>query len=194
MNNGKSVKVGKVFTFLTVKLMTEERSNGCRVWTCECKCGKIINIRTDYLQQGWSKSCGCLRSQRAKDRIPEVWNKNFKKNQDNEVYRFNELIKSYMRGAKNRNIDFNLSKEEIYEIVTMDCHYCGVEPKKSDVSKKYVDYFSGIDRKDNSLGYTKSNSVACCGVCNRAKNNMNYGEFLSYTKQIFDFIKRGINA
>ncbi len=41
-----------------------------------------------------------------------------------------------------------------------------------------------IDRKDNLLGYSKENSLPCCFVCNRAKGNMSYKNFILWIKAI----------
>ena len=37
-----------------------------RCFLCKCKCGVEKLVRGDYLTRGTSKSCGCLRSDRAK--------------------------------------------------------------------------------------------------------------------------------
>jgi hypothetical protein len=39
---------------------------------------------------------------------------------------------------------------------------------------------SGIDRRDNELGYTVTNSVPCCPACNVAKAKMNEAEFRAW--------------
>ena len=30
-------------------------------WVCQCECGNITTVRTEYLQNGHTQSCGCLR-------------------------------------------------------------------------------------------------------------------------------------
>lgn len=44
--------------------LTAQRSvlleNGKWGWECICDCGNLINVRTDYLLSGHTKSCGCL--------------------------------------------------------------------------------------------------------------------------------------
>ena len=72
----------------------------------------------------------------------------------------------YTYGASSRNLSFELSKAEFSEITSSKCYYCGAPP------------ISGVDRLDSSLGYTRSNTVACCSLCNRAKKDYPEKEFI----------------
>lgn len=109
-SNMKIVKPGVILGYLTVIDDSGERKRGAILWNCRCECGKYLKVKTDYLQQGWTKSCGCFRIARAKERIPEIWANNPKKNQSKLVYKLNILINGYKRGAAFRNLEFNLSK------------------------------------------------------------------------------------
>lgn len=61
----KKIKVGDVFTYLTV--IDVDDTNYC---TCRCKCGTILKVRNANLRYGTSTSCGC----RNKETITEaVW-------------------------------------------------------------------------------------------------------------------------
>jgi hypothetical protein len=54
-------------------------------------------------------------------------------------------------------------------------------------SKKshWGDYtYNGVDRIDNSIGYTKENCVPCCTICNWAKSNRGVDEFKDYIEGI----------
>ena len=35
-----------------------------RAWICRCECGKVVRVRQSSLEQGNTKSCGCLRQSR----------------------------------------------------------------------------------------------------------------------------------
>lgn len=41
---------------------TNQRSNKCVVWKCQCDCGKITFVTSHDLRTGNTKSCGCQRS------------------------------------------------------------------------------------------------------------------------------------
>ena len=44
--------------------------------------------------------------------------------------------------------------------------------------------YNGIDRLDNSLGYTLDNVVASCWDCNRAKQDLTVGDFLIWVLRV----------
>lgn len=103
---------------------------------------------------------------------------------------FNGLLKSYRISAKNRNLQFLLSKDTFRELTKTNCFYCGANPsairraQKQTLNGEYV--YNGIDRVDNSIGYVDGNVVACCKNCNYAKRQMGIGEFLTHIKRIYD--------
>ena len=43
----------------------------------------------------------------------------------------------------------------------------------------------GIDRKDNTLGYTLENSVPCCPTCNFAKRGLSVIEFIEWARRVY---------
>jgi len=99
-----------------------------------------------------------------------------------------ELYDTYVRNAANYDRPFLLSIEEMKDITSMACHYCGSPPtliKKTKAKSCWGHYcYNGIDRRDNEIGYTKENCLPCCKICNRAKNNMTYKDFVDYINSI----------
>lgn len=58
--------INQTFGKLTVlrEVPRAERKNDKVVeWECQCECGNIIRVRTNYLVSGHTKSCGCYRAE-----------------------------------------------------------------------------------------------------------------------------------
>lgn len=60
--------VGARFSSLTVLEYAGKRGK-VHQWKCRCDCGKETVVSQSNLQSGWTKSCGCLRSQSMKDSL-----------------------------------------------------------------------------------------------------------------------------
>lgn len=77
-------------------------------------------------------------------------------------------FKALKENAAKRGYAVELTLEEYAAIVASNlCVYCaGPLPK----------YGHGLDRKNNSHGYTKENSVSCCSSCNAIKSDRIYFE------------------
>lgn len=152
-----------------VREYCSRRSGGrsVRKLECQCDCGKITNPEKGKVLNGITKSCGCIQVEMRKNlgntrRLPDG------------VSLKNQVFEVYRKSARVRGYKFSLSKEEFVDIVTKPCIYCGDslqnELIKDNASGSFK--YTGIDRYDNSIGYTIENSVPCCRVCNRIKTNM----------------------
>ena len=87
---------GQQFNYLTVlgEVPKAERRNPKRVeWRCQCECGNITTVITNYLTSGHTKSCGCHRASTAR--------KNFTKDLTGKV--FNSL--TALEPTENRGAD-----------------------------------------------------------------------------------------
>jgi hypothetical protein len=82
----------------------------------------------------------------------------------NSFYYVWEKVRS---AAKAKKLALEVSAFEVVCMAETPCTYCGVDPAK------------GIDRRDNSLGYTKDNVQAVCTACNYAKRDMSETHFIS---------------
>src|SRR5690606_16945093 len=84
-------------------------------------------------------------------------------------------IKKWMfkqKEAKSRGIDFELSVEEMKELIQKNqCYYSGIELKhyEDEGGDPPPDQFT-IDRVDNKLGYVKGNVVPCSYEVNAIKS------------------------
>lgn len=83
---------------------------------------------------------------------------------DRDKADLNRKLKTYKRSAKKRKKQFLLSDNEAMGFFMDVCYYCNNPPIEG------VD-LNGIDRKNNSLGYTYDNCVTACKMCNKMKKN-----------------------
>ena len=56
---------GMVFNRLTVVSKCERRDGETQKWHCKCECGNFIDVPAYRLTNGNTKSCGCLKKERA---------------------------------------------------------------------------------------------------------------------------------
>lgn len=99
------------------------------------------------------------------------------------------LYRTYETNAKKRNYEFSLSLVEFEELTKGLCHYCNIEPNQEFYSgghksphSKYI--YNGIDRLDNTKGYSIDNCKSCCGTCNKMKMDLNREDFIKKILQI----------
>lgn len=103
---------------------------------------------------------------------------------------FRNILSRYKSQAKVRKLEWDLSIDLARELMKSDCAYCGQPPVQLDkTNRKYNGLFpyNGIDRVDNSKGYTEENCVPCCRKCNIAKNNYSVEEFLMWIKRVYEY-------
>lgn len=100
----------------------------------------------------------------------------------------NRLIKKYQQSAKERGLSFRLDSDSFYELTQSVCYYCGALPSgifRNNNKRKGFYTHNGIDRKNNNIGYTKLNCVACCKTCNFSKHKMSEKLFLDMVERIY---------
>lgn len=152
------------------------------VWLCKCDCGKDAWVKTFDLRRRTHPSCGCYSG-------TLIRNKKLLKPGRAAM---RALYCEYVGAARRKNRQFHLTIEEFARLTRQNCHYCDVVPfavrKSQSDSGDYV--FNGIDRLDNAKGYTPTNCVACCWVCNNKKSNDNYEQFVDWINQVATNIKK----
>lgn len=147
-------------------------------WICECSCGNFVEVRTNKLRSGNTKSCKCYRNTLLAE----------ERRLGSGTAAFGELYRRYAKTARVRNYVFELSKEEVMELATDDCYYCGQPPSQVVNHRDCFGTFTynGIDRLDNTIGYVSDNVVTCCKTCNYAKNTLHINDFREWVKRISD--------
>jgi len=110
-----------------------------------------------------------------------------------ELANAHRLFIRYRKSAKSRDLHFELTETEVLEITSKPCHYCGCPPSREvdEYDKDHPYVYNGIDRMDNSKGYTIDNVVPCCLTCNRAKNQKGYEEFRSWARRLYQHWGQG---
>lgn len=108
------------------------------------------------------------------------------------------LVNQYITGARTRGYSWQLTFEEAKHFFEADCHYCGAPPATIIPSRRRISFvYNGMDRVDNTKGYTLENLVTCCGTCNMAKRAMTYTDFVAWLDQLAFFrgptlVRRGV--
>lgn len=103
-----------------------------------------------------------------------------------------QLWSKYRKSAADRNKSWCLSEADFKNLLSGNCHYCGVKPsqKRLDVHNNRPPFlYNGIDRIDSKGGYVYENVVTCCGFCNRAKSQYSAIEFIEWLNQITEYRK-----
>lgn len=147
--------------------------HGQAAWLCRCDCGNETVIIGGNLRRSKTKSCGCLRREMFSLPIGEA--------------SFNALINVIRQGAKIRNLEWSLTESQVRVLLKQDCHYCGIAPRQIFGQKGYNGFYiyNGIDRIDNSKGYTIDNVVSCCKFCNYSKSNRSLEDFMLWISRVY---------
>lgn len=180
--------VGKTFGRLTViSELGVISGKGSSYWySCLCECGAIKSVKGASLGRwkGSTKSCGCLQRDVARRRGKE------NRLKFGEAA-FRAYYRSYSRRAKDKNIEFDLSIDKFKSLTEDICYYCKSTPAGKIDNKWHYGYsvHNGIDRIDNTRGYTLDNCVTCCKRCNQAKNDMTKFEFYLWIEKVYNRLK-----
>jgi hypothetical protein len=144
------------------------RSNGqYRKWTCKtCYAiaryagpeGEQRRIRDNATKKEWIKIC-----------------------RQNPINRSQFLWQDSRKADRKRGLENTLSKEQVSNLISQACSYCG------ETSLKMT-----LDRKDNSLGHTEENCVPCCLRCNFIRRDMPYEAWVKLAPTIRKIREAGL--
>ena len=151
--------------------ITEKKGpHKCALVLCFCgdaDCREFFSTRISYLKD--IKSCGANQGKIKRGEAA-----------------FNSIYRVYKRDNIKKSgrwhLPFEISKRLFRKLIQQNCVYCGREPSSVRGSTEFNRYngtflYNGLDRVDNSKGYTIDNVVSCCSKCNRAKGTMTVDEF-----------------
>lgn len=164
-SQGNLTVVSEVYSVRKSTLSTQ------RCVDCLCKCGNTVQVSVSRLASGKAKSCGCL-SRAALERDVSKYEAGLR-----------AVLRVYEYSAKERGLEFNLSRETFEHLTASNCTYCGVEPLQ--FQNRFSEFkYNGIDRVDNTKGYVIENCVPCCKTCNRMKDTLSLDEFKSHIAKV----------
>lgn len=180
----RKIAPGSRFGRVTVIAETDPaiKPNGAkdRRFECRCTCGRVRKVRLKDLMSGDTRSCGICSRQLPKGQSG-----------------LNRAFKNYQKNASRDGKEFTLSLEQFRRITSKPCTYCGRPPSgltrgrqrknpvAADAGGGHGDYtHSGIDRLDNTRGYTPDNCLPCCKDCNYAKHTKTFHEFKDWIARL----------
>lgn len=83
-------------------------------------------------------------------------------------------IAMYRTNAKRLGLDFEIAEKAAW-LMRQPCFYCGTPANP----------LNGIDRLDNAIGYTETNTVPCCKVCNWGKGDkLSSSEWIDHCSKV----------
>lgn len=157
---------GNLTALTHVSINNSGRMRSC--WICRCICGKEISVRRENLVSGRYKSCGCVKRKENTHTKSDKW-----------------IYNKYKHNAKMRNKSFSLEIDYFSALIHSNCFYCGLPPSNGRNNK-----YSGIDRKDNNIGYEIKNCIPCCKKCNFLKSTYSFEEFTSIISLIYNNLNK----
>ena len=134
----------------------------------------IERLRDKSNKRYYEKKEGILEQQK------EYYERRYDYIRDRETAKANTREGKYFKivtNAEERKRIVEMTKDEIMNMTDLPCVYCGKET--IDGVKR-----NGIDRMDNSVGYTLSNCMPCCEVCNYMKQSLDPHTFVERCSQI----------
>ena len=166
----RASKIGQTFNYLTCKSYVGGRRG---FYLFDCVCGNIVNTTWSKVKYGQVKSCGCWKQGR-----PAV---------DDPLVPHRAVWHRYRLSALRRGKEWNLTVEQVAEIIEKNCSYCDLPPSTNMKLSAHPDFrYTGIDRVDNGRGYEKDNVVPCCEACNNSKRTMSLADWKAWIARVYN--------
>jgi hypothetical protein len=187
----RGMKIGR----LTVLHPEGKDKYGHILWLCLCDCGKTKIIMGPSLRHKShpTQSCGCLVKEIAKKNLPAPHENGSygKRGKENFNWKgYGELSFSYFgtlkRGAKKRNIAFNLTIEGCWQQFLKQNRRCALTnlPIQFFSFRDVCDGTASLDRIDSAQGYSKENVQWVHKDVNFMKQDFTQEDFINYCKLV----------
>ena len=111
---------------------------------------------------------------------------------------FRKVHSEYRSRAHRDKLEWTLTTEQFFLLLTQPCYYCGTGPgrvvqltgRRYGMTRTVWDedelfICGGIDRLDSTRGYDPANTVSCCTMCNLMKRQQMPEDFLAHVERIY---------
>lgn len=151
---------GKTFHQLKILEIKDRKHNQNR-YKCLCSCGKIHITSQAALKYGKVKSCFSCATRKNVNNIPINY------------------IKSLIKGAILRKIEYNVTPEYLSELIINQNYKCNLSglPIEFRVNNTRT-HSASVDRIDNTKGYVKGNCQWVHKTVNKMKQDLESSEFI----------------
>jgi hypothetical protein len=151
---------------------------GCETKQCgSCRAKNRARAKSNQSRQSAQKKLRYAADATFRDRVKKTQTKYRNAHPENEQSRHDsgrKSLASYKQNARIRGVGWSLTDEQVWHFFKQPCFYCD----------KHAAPFNGIDRYDNSIGYTFDNCVPCCTACNMSKGEWSAPTFVSFSGHI----------
>lgn len=158
---------------------------GVRGSCSECEKVRHINYRNNNRNTINEKSRTKYSNMNDKDKNEYVNKKSIQNSNRENIIEYRKsynktdvgIFNRYRHDSLRRGYMFDLSFEQFSFLINSNCYLCGKEKCR------------GVDRFDNSIGYTIDNSKPCCKRCNEIKMHYPYQETIQHITNILSMIR-----
>lgn len=142
----------------------------------KCKCGHIFEARPHDILTGNTKSCGCVK-------LENIHKAKYKGGKYITGLEFAQI----RRNAKKRNLEFNITIQDIEEIFEKQNISCAMTGDKLVFNTYTTNGDASVDRIDSTKGYYKDNIQIIHKRLNWMKGSCPDEEFINICKKIAKF-------
>lgn len=152
-------------------------------WVLRCDCGSETTATVGTLRCGNTTSCGCFRAEVTSARNKIAFSKGCGKLTGSH-------ISDIRIGARSRNIDFNVSKEYLWNLFLSQNGKCALSGQDIHLGQRYQkdDRTASLDRINSSLGYLENNVQWTHKEINKMKWDKSDEEFIRLCKLVVENI------
>lgn len=167
--------VGKKFGKLIVLNRAIRENSHVSYWLCQCDCGKQKEIKGRDLVTGNIKSCNCARNERSFIGKPAH---NFSGHGDLSGKYWTQV----KRGAIQRNLDFNIKIEDIWDLFLRQNKRCALSGVSIFIDRQKQT--ASLDRIDSKKGYLIDNVQWVYSELNMMKGVLSLERFFHLCEQV----------